>query len=89
MFALFDLEGPTMKLDPEQIKKFERAAYSVYNSVGGDCWGERIPPVGEFVDVMMDQMFCGFHTGLSKEDRELWQQLPRSTQVKIIRAVGP
>jgi len=70
--------------------RLRSAVYRCYNSVGGDVWGEKTPPVGVFVDIMLDQMYGrGIHSGLSEADAAVWDKLSHAAKKRIIRSVGP
>ncbi len=70
---------------------FASGVYSCYNSIAPDVWGERVPPISQFVDIMLDQM-CngpGGHSRLNAEEQAAWDSLSRAARTRIIRSVGP
>ena len=70
---------------------FADGVYRCYNSIGSDVWGERVPPLCQFIDIMLDQMCygpCG-HSGLDAAEQAAWDGLSRAARVRIIRSVGP
>lgn len=70
---------------------FADGVYRCYNSIGGDVWGERVPPMSHFISVMFDQMAyggCG-HSGLDAAEQAAWDGLSHAARERIIRSVGP
>lgn len=82
-------DGPKRKLSDEERKTFERAAYSVYNSIGGDAWGDNIPSKREFFDVIVDHIDGPHNDDLTDEQVDRFRKLSTAEKKRIIFAVGP
>jgi hypothetical protein len=78
---------PLSELRCEAEADFAAAVYQCYNNVAADCWGERVPPISHFVEVMLDQIW--FNGSMDASRRAAWNQLSTAAKIRIIRSVGP
>lgn len=80
-------------LTPELERKLIDALSWTYNSIGYDCWGERVPGKAEFVDVLCDQLRtqCGPHgeNWLTTAEIDTFHQLSHAKQRALCLRAGP
>lgn len=67
---------------PTLDARLQAAFRQTYNAVAADCWGERIPDIDEFRDVILDMVEC--HGDLCRADLDVLRLMPDRQRFPLI-----